>query len=82
LVAGNVCTAAYPPPLGFRAWAFGGGLAAVLCSLMPFFYFFLFFFVVVITVFFIFCNRKNGSFIDVGFYTPPAVFLPILTTFC
>jgi hypothetical protein len=30
----------------FRAWAFGGGLAAALCSVLAFFYFFLFFVVV------------------------------------
>jgi hypothetical protein len=37
----------------FCAWAFGGGLAAVLCSRMPFFYFFYF------------CSRKNSFFYDV-----------------
>jgi hypothetical protein len=51
-------------------WAFGGGLAAVLCSVLPFFLFF-----------FIFCSRKNGFFSDVEFLYP-SVFLPILTTFC
>jgi hypothetical protein len=43
LIAENVCAAAYPPPLGFCVRGFGGGLAAALCSLMPFFLFFLFF---------------------------------------
>ncbi len=27
LVSANGCVHAYPPPLGFCAWAFGGGLA-------------------------------------------------------
>jgi hypothetical protein len=52
-----------PPPFGFRVWAFGGGLAAVLCSLMPFFLFF-----------FIFCSRKNGFFSDIQFLYPLSIF--------
>jgi hypothetical protein len=41
LISQNVCAAAYPPPLGFRALAFGGGLAAALCSVKCFFSFFI-----------------------------------------
>jgi hypothetical protein len=40
----------------FCVRAFGGGLAAALCSVLPFFYFFLFF-----------CSRKNGFFSDIQF---------------
>jgi hypothetical protein len=62
-VSENGGTAAYPPPFGFCAWAFGGGLAAVLCSAMS--YFFLFFF-----IFF----SQNGILSKVRFYYPPQYF--------
>jgi zinc transporter ZupT len=44
----------------FRAWAFGGGLAAVLCSAMS--YFFLFFFV------------KTAFLLRFDFYAPLSIF--------
>jgi hypothetical protein len=63
----------------FRVWAFGGGLAAALCSRMPFFYFFIFF-VVVRPAFFIFLSDKMTFLVFLGLY-PPSVFLPIFATF-
>jgi hypothetical protein len=73
LMAENVCTAAYPPPLGFRAWAFSGGLAAALCSTT---YFFSFFFQN-LTV--LFLSKSNCPFLSKSqSVTPPSVFLPIL----
>jgi hypothetical protein len=47
----------------FCVRAFGGGLAAALCSVLPFFYFFLFF-----------CSRKNGFFSDIQFLYPLSIF--------
>ena len=66
LISQNGCVHAYPPPLGFCVWAFGGGLAWTRCS-PPYFFLFFYFFI-------FFCSRKNGFFIDIDFLYPLSIF--------